>query len=141
MNRAEEASLAWALVESAVFLRADARAWVCAKIGAGDLDSSIRDLLDGFGRYGAALPGELVISLMDWLGGYSGSDVEADLRHLVSRVRISATPVKQAAVSTAGRQQARLTATRRWSLARKTALPPAKATLTGSLGLPSRIEN
>lgn len=137
MNRAEEASLAWALADSAVFLRADARTWVCAKIGAGDLDGAIGDLLDGFARYGTALPGELVVSLMDWLGGYSGTDGEADLRHLVSRVRISATPLKQTSGRTARRRQVRLTATRRWPLPRNTPRAPATATRTGSLGLPS----
>lgn len=126
MNRAEESSLAWALADSAVFLRADARAWLCAKIGAGDLDSAIRDLLHGFVRHGAELPRELAVELTDWLRGYSGSDFEPALRDLVDRVRISERPVQSPQVASVHRRKVPpLTATRRWPLNRKSASPAA----------------
>ena len=64
MNRADQETLAWSLVKSAsAFLRPEARAWLCAKIGAGEQDSAITDLLTFYANTDAELPRELVTSI------------------------------------------------------------------------------
>src|ERR1700694_5510046 len=91
MNRAEEGALAWALAESATrFLRPGARAWICAKIGAGEQESAIRDLLSLYANSDAELPCELAAPIQAWIRGYVGSDSEPLLRHLYDQITVSA---------------------------------------------------
>jgi hypothetical protein len=93
MNRADETNLAWTLNDAAsAFLSRDARLWLCVKIGAGELESAIIELLDGYVRHNAELPSELAAPVRAWIRGYLGSDSEPILRHLLSRLRVSARP-------------------------------------------------
>jgi hypothetical protein len=92
MNRAEEGTLAWALAKSATgFLRPGARAWLCAKIGAGEQESAIRDLLTLYANSDAELPCELAPPIRAWIRGYVGSDSEPLLRRLYEQITVSAT--------------------------------------------------
>lgn len=114
MNRAEESSLAWALADSATaFLRPQARAWLYAKIGAGEQESAIKDLLIGFVRNDAELPAELAALVWAWMRGYLGSDREDGLRALVGRIRVAERPVPVAeSFEVVRRRRIRLAATR-----------------------------
>lgn len=91
VNRAQELSLAWDLMESATqYLRPDTRAWLCAHIGAGELDIAIRTVLSSLGAHKAEVPQEVVADLQDWLRGYAGSAREDTLRVLIAQLRVSA---------------------------------------------------
>jgi hypothetical protein len=93
MNRADEENLAWALAESASrFLRPDARASLCAKIGAGEQEGAITDLLIFYANSNAELPSELAASIRTWIHGYLGSDSEPILQHLYGTINVSTTP-------------------------------------------------
>src|SRR5262245_44203711 len=75
MNRAEEASLAWALADSTTeFLNPNTRAWLCAKIGAGEKATAIGDLLACYARSNAELPHELAGRVQAWIRGYAGTE-------------------------------------------------------------------
>jgi hypothetical protein len=90
MNRAEELALAWALADAATtLLRPDARTWLCAKIGAGEQESAIMDLLAVCARSRAELPPELAASVQTWIRGYAGSDTEPILRRLVDAIQVA----------------------------------------------------
>jgi hypothetical protein len=92
MNRADQETLAWALAKSAsAFLRPDARAWLCAKIGAGEQEAAITDLLIFYANSNAELSNELAASIRAWIHGYVGSDSEPLLRHLYGRINVSVT--------------------------------------------------
>jgi hypothetical protein len=96
MNRAEEAALACALAESTTaFLHPNIRAWLWAKIGAGDSADAIRDLLTCYARSNAELPHEMATRVHTWILGYAGSDSEASLRALLSKVRTAAPKTAQ----------------------------------------------
>ncbi|OBB27179.1 hypothetical protein A5792_25555 [Mycolicibacterium peregrinum] len=89
MNRAEESAFVWALMDSAeAFLTKRVRAWLCVRIGAGELDAAIRELLHGFLTSNTAMPAALGAPLWAWVGGFAGSDGEAGLRELASRIRL-----------------------------------------------------
>ncbi|MCP3812039.1 hypothetical protein NLX62_06850 [Mycobacteriaceae bacterium Msp059] len=90
MNRAEESAFVWALMDSAdPFLSKTARTWLCVRIGGGELESAIKQLLRGFVASNTALPANLMESLGAWIGGFAGSDGEADLRELVRGIKMS----------------------------------------------------
>jgi hypothetical protein len=92
MNRADEGALAWALSNSVTrFLRPGARAWLCAKIGAGDQDRAIRDLLTFYANSKVELPYELAGPIRAWIRGYVGSDSETLLRRLYDQITVSTT--------------------------------------------------
>jgi hypothetical protein len=92
MNRADEGALAWALANSVTrFLRPGARAWLCAKIGAGDQDRAIRDLLTFYANSKVELPYELAGPIRAWIRGYVGSDSETLLRRLYDQITVSTT--------------------------------------------------
>jgi hypothetical protein len=92
MNRADEGALAWALANSAAgFLRPGARAWLCAKIGAGEQESAIGDLLTFYANSNAELPCELAAPIRAWIRGYVGSDSEPLLRSLYDQINVSVT--------------------------------------------------
>jgi hypothetical protein len=92
LNRADEGVLAWALADSAtVFLNPADRAWLCVKIGAGEQETAIRDLLNLYANTDAELPCELAASVQAWIHGYAGSDSEPILRHIYDRISVSAT--------------------------------------------------
>lgn len=88
MNRTGAVQLAWALADSASFLNADARAWIFAKIGAGEHDRAIRDLLGCYAHPSTELPSELAAPVHAWVRGYIGSDSELVLGRLLDRVRV-----------------------------------------------------
>jgi len=92
MNRADEGALAWALANSAArFLRPGARAWLCAKIGAGEQVGAIRDLLTFYASSDAELPCELAAPIRAWIRGYVGSDSEPLLRRLYDQIKVTVT--------------------------------------------------
>ncbi|WP_319453120.1 MULTISPECIES: hypothetical protein [unclassified Mycobacterium] len=92
LNYAEEVALAWALAAAAaVYLRPDARAWLCAKIGAGEHVDAIKDVIGLLADSEAELPSELASPLQAWIRGYVGSDIEPELRSLTSRIRFAIT--------------------------------------------------
>jgi hypothetical protein len=93
MNRNQAADLAWALADSAAsFLNPDARTLIFAKIGAGDQDGAIRDLLGCYAHPSTELPPELAAPVHAWIRGYVGSDSEPSLQRLMSRIRVSVPP-------------------------------------------------
>lgn len=89
MNRAEEDRFAWALMEAAgIFLNECARSWLCAKLGAGETQSVIRDLLAGFASSSTKLPLPLAASLWSWANGFRGSDDEMTVREIIGKVTL-----------------------------------------------------
>jgi hypothetical protein len=115
MNIADEETLAWALTNSAsAFMRPDARALVCTKIGAGERESAITDLLLLYADSEAALPSELAAPIRAWIHGYIGSDREPILRHLYDRISVSVTTqgIDRAAEARRQRLAPQLTAAR-----------------------------
>lgn len=92
MNRADENEFAWALMGSAKpFLADTVNSWLCVKIGAGEQNVAIRELLERFVGNGATLPPALVASLWAWINGFVGSDEETALRDLAVRIRVAQT--------------------------------------------------
>jgi hypothetical protein len=92
MNRTDEGALAWDLADSAsVFLKPAYRARLCAKIGAGEQDSAIKDLLTFYANTDAELPCELAARVRTWIQGYARSDNEPILRRIYDRISVSAT--------------------------------------------------
>ncbi len=90
MDRSEVHAFAWALLNAAkAFLSRDARGSICVKIGAGELESAITILLEGFVRTDTALPPTSVASLWSWVAGFVGSDSETELGHLASQIRVA----------------------------------------------------
>lgn len=90
MDRARERSFVWALADSAAqSMRPDTHAWLCAKIGAGEQESAIADLLVFFANTGGELPYELAGPLRVWIRGYAGTEREAVLLRLYDRIRVS----------------------------------------------------
>ena len=67
------------------------RAWLCAKICAGEQESAIRDLLSFYANSEAELPRELAPPIRAWIRGYVGSESELILRHLYDRISMSVT--------------------------------------------------
>jgi hypothetical protein len=115
MNRTDQETLAWALVKSAsAFLRPEARAWLCAKIGAGDQDGAITDLLTFYANSGAELPSELAGPIRAWIQGYVGSDREPILRRLYRSINVAviAQITDRAPEATRQRRSPKLTAAR-----------------------------
>src|ERR1700761_571354 len=92
MNRTDEGALAWALADSATALLKPAdRAWLCAKIGAGEQGSAIRDLLLFYANTHVELPSQLAGPIRAWIQGYVGSDSEPILRQIYDRISVSVT--------------------------------------------------
>lgn len=90
MNSADVGALAWALADSAnAFMSSADRTTVCAKIGAGEQDSAIRDVLALYGNTEAELPFELAAPIRKWIAGYAGSDSETTLLRVYDRIRVS----------------------------------------------------
>jgi len=113
MNRADETNLAWELNDgAAAFLNRDARAWLCVKIGAGETESAIIELLDGYVRHDAELPAALAAPVRAWIRGYLGSDSEPSLQRLLFSLRVSTRPQPGAATREPQRRPLRLVAKR-----------------------------
>lgn len=90
MTRVDVGALAWALADSAkAFMNRPDRARLCAKIGAGDQDSAIADVLVCYANTDAELAFELAATVRQWIDGYAGSDPEQILRQLYSRITVS----------------------------------------------------
>lgn len=91
MNSADIGALAWALADSAdAFMNPAERTRVCAKIGAGEQDSAIADVLASYATANAELPCELAAPIRRWINGYAGTDSEQILRHLYGQIKVSA---------------------------------------------------
>lgn len=96
MTRVDEGALAWALADSATeILDPVLRAWLCAKIGAGEHDSAIKDVLTFYANADAELPCELAAPIQAWIHGYAGSDSEPILRNIYGRISVSSHPQAQ----------------------------------------------
>ncbi|UXA11461.1 hypothetical protein KXD97_26150 [Mycobacterium sp. SMC-8] len=90
MDRAEEFTFAWALLDhAAAFLDKPTRVQLCIRVGAGELREAIIELLQHFTISDNALPPVLAASLWSWMNGFVGSDSETSLRDLASRIRVS----------------------------------------------------
>jgi len=88
MDRAGQASFAWALEDAAKpYLNDASRVWLVTKIGAGDLEDAIFDLLRCVEGNRAVLPTSTSVQVQRWLNGYLGSDREAFLRSLINGLR------------------------------------------------------
>lgn len=91
MNSTDEGTLAWALTDAAsTFLNPGSRACLCAKIGAGEQSSAIRELLALYVTTRAELPRDLATSLKAWIQGYAGSGRELFLLRMYDQISISA---------------------------------------------------
>jgi hypothetical protein len=89
MNRAQETTLAWSLIDAVKpVLAPQARVWLCAKIGAGDQVGAINELLGVLADRGVELPQMLWAPLADWMSGYLGSESEPGIRALLARLRV-----------------------------------------------------
>lgn len=107
MDRAAEVTFAWALLHAARgFLDETAYSWLCARLGAGETQAVIRDLLAGFVSSSTALPVAIAPSLSSWVAGFGGSDAEPALRDIASPLRPAEVGVSEA-VSPAARLVAR----------------------------------
>jgi hypothetical protein len=90
MNRARELSFVWALADWAVeYMRPDARVRLSTKIGAGEQDSAIADLLAFYSNNQVELPYELAAPIRAWIQGYAGTVREPVLLRLYDRIRVS----------------------------------------------------
>jgi hypothetical protein len=93
MNRAQETTLAWSLIDAVKpVLPPRARVWLCAKIGAGAQVEAINELLGVLADRGVELPQMFWAPLADWMSGYLGSDSEPRLRALLARLRVPDVP-------------------------------------------------
>ena len=134
MNIVEEGDLAWALADSASgYLKAADHARLCAKIGAGEQGSAIRDLLGFYAHTNAQLSRELAAQVQAWITGYKGSDSEPALWRIYDRITVSRYPASRRRNGAETRlQPGRLIATRsahakRAATASKHSAPGAKA--------------
>ena len=110
MNRADEAALAWALIDSAPRLMPKAartRLWM--EVGAGDTDSAIVEMLTVYAESDEELPPELARTLDCWVRGYQGADAEQMLRGLLDRID----PYRRVRRTYTSTRSARSTAVRR----------------------------
>ena len=90
MNRTQEWSFVWALADSAAeYMEPDAHVRLCAKIGAGEYDGAIADLLVFYANRRAALPYEFAAPIRAWIRGYAGTDREPVLLRLYDRIVVS----------------------------------------------------
>ena len=90
MSTVDVGRLAWALADTArVHMNSADRTEVCLKIGAGQQDRAIRELLVFFARNDAELPFELAAGVRQWIAGYAGTDSEALLRYVYDRIKVS----------------------------------------------------
>lgn len=90
MNRARESSFVWALADwAAEYMHPDVRARLCAKIGAGEYDTAITDLLVFYWNEQVELPYELAAPIRAWIRGYAGTEREAVLLRLYDRLVVS----------------------------------------------------
>ncbi len=88
MDRAGQISFAWALVDAVKpYLNDAERVWLVTKIGAGDVEDAIFNLLRCVERNRAGLPTSMLVEVQRWLNGYLGSDREAFLRSLIDELR------------------------------------------------------
>jgi hypothetical protein len=85
--------LAWSLADSArPLLTRKERSWVCAKIGAGDLEDAILELLTCHAEVRAEISTALSMTVRSWLLGYSGTEFGRIVQELVDRIPVAAQP-------------------------------------------------
>jgi hypothetical protein len=91
MNREQEWLFVWALADSAAkYMSPDAHVRLCARIGAGEYDRAITDLLVFYAdRRAAGLPYEFAAPIRSWIRGYAGTDREPVLLRLYDRINVS----------------------------------------------------
>lgn len=96
MNRTDEVALAWALADSAAaHLKPTARTRLCTKIGAGELENAIKDLLVFYANAEAELPCQLAGPIQAWINGYAGTDSEPTLQRLYDQITVSSATNQQ----------------------------------------------
>jgi hypothetical protein len=87
VDSAERTALAWSLADIAkASLPPEARTWLCVKIGSGEQEEAIYELLRTVAHFGIDLPARLLAPLRDWASGYVGSDKERRLGELLVRL-------------------------------------------------------
>jgi hypothetical protein len=90
MNREQEWSFVWALADSAAkHMKPDVHVQLCSKIGAGEYDGAIADLLVFYANGRAALPYEFAAPIRAWIRGYAGTDREPVLLRLYDGITVS----------------------------------------------------
>jgi hypothetical protein len=93
LNRAEETTLVWSLIDvTRSAMTPTTRVWLCAKIGAGEQEEAMTDLLNALADRSVSIPGPLTVPLWNWVWGYRGSDREPALRALLSRLHVPEPP-------------------------------------------------
>lgn len=76
LNRFDQRALAWSLAEIATpYLSSEWRLWLCAAIGAGELEGALIALLDRCAELDIALPDNVSEHVHNWLAGYAGTDL------------------------------------------------------------------
>jgi hypothetical protein len=80
--------LAWALADAVEHrLMPPQRAAIYATLGAGEMCQTITVVLRIALHRGIRLPAELIDDAQQWLGGYVGTDQEAEMRDLIDGLR------------------------------------------------------
>jgi hypothetical protein len=67
-------------------MKPDVHVRLCAKIGAGEYDRAIADLLVFYANRRIALPYEFAAPIRAWIRGYAGTDREPVLLRLYDRI-------------------------------------------------------
>lgn len=94
LNRFEQRTLAWRLIDSAgPYLTDDDRTWLFVKIGAGELESALFALVGRCMRNEAVLPDDVTARLRDWLRGYAGTEVAAAFEPYIGPVTVAAAKI------------------------------------------------
>jgi hypothetical protein len=121
VNRAEEHTLVWALVDAArSFLRGDAHNELCTRIGAGEFEDAIRAALHHYLVADRELPYALAVDLNRWCDGYAGSGREEALRRTIDQIRVSPPPPRVVPDAQPGRRTPiRLLVKQRFARARR----------------------
>lgn len=85
LARAEQRSLAWALVDlMRPYLPRRERVRLVTMLGAGEIETTVMELIDYCGQVEAALPATLVQPLCDWVRGYRDTPMQGVLRARVA---------------------------------------------------------
>ena len=90
MDRAQEWALAWDLMDvAAPVMQPDVKVWLCAKIGAGEVESAIDDTLRYCATHRIEISEGLSERLRAWADGYAATDREGWLRDTVAKIRVA----------------------------------------------------
>jgi hypothetical protein len=89
MNRAEENTLGWLLIDAAKpVLPRNRLQWLHVTLGAGEQVEAINELLNVLARHEVQISEELWEPLWSWVSGYVGSDGESRLRKVLAELQV-----------------------------------------------------